>query len=70
MRSYELSEENCDHKWAKIGGCPENPGVWGAGGAAIQITETCTRCGSTRTKIIGDVGHPSRNHSWDYADPV
>jgi hypothetical protein len=68
MKKHSLKTADCDHVWIKVGGCKENPGVWGVGGAAIQVTETCETCGSTRTKIIGDVGSPSRNHGWDYAD--
>lgn len=53
-----------NHKWERKGGCSENPGVWGIGGAAIAIVETCSRCGARREKIIGDVDRPSRNHGW------
>ena len=39
-----------DHDWQSpewLGGCEENPGVWGHGGGAI-IREVCARCGVYR----------------------
>lgn len=56
------------HSWTRSGGCRENPGVWGIGGAAISITETCEHCGCERTKVVGDVDKPSRNHGWRYTE--
>jgi hypothetical protein len=51
------------HKWTRKGGCKENPGVWGIGGAAISITETCERCNMVRDKVTGDVEkNGNRNH--------
>lgn len=55
------------HRWHRpesLGGCRENPGVWGIGGAAIRIVEECARCGIRRGCVIGDVDKPSRNHGW------
>jgi hypothetical protein len=39
------------HDWQApyqiVGGCPENPGVWGSGGGVI-VEEVCMRCGTAR----------------------
>jgi hypothetical protein len=43
-------EEECDHEWTSpesLGGCRENPGVWGHGGGVI-IEEVCAHCGLHR----------------------
>ena len=60
--------KTCEHDWSAdwdlVKGLRENPGVWGIGGAAIRITEVCTKCLTARNKIIGDVDYPSRNHDW------
>jgi hypothetical protein len=57
------------HSWERMGGCEENPGFGGIGGAAIQSVETCRRCGMTRSKIFGDVNRAgNRNHGWRYTD--
>ncbi len=59
------------HSWYRQGGCRENPGVWGIGGAAIQISETCRHCGLGRSKIVGDVNEcGNRNHGWRYEEPI
>ncbi len=59
------------HKWTRSGGCRENPGVWGIGGAAISITEMCAHCGVERSKVVGDVNKcGNRNHGWRYLQPV
>jgi hypothetical protein len=58
------------HRWTANyeveGGCRENPGVWGIGGAAIAIREHCVHCGSVRRRVVGDVDTPTRNHGWRY----
>lgn len=49
------------HDWqapySLVGGCKENPGVWGNGGGVI-IREVCMRCGCAR-KINTWAHHPS-----------
>ena len=51
--TVEPVEPECssdDHDWSSegMGGCDENPGVFGHGGGAI-IIERCPHCGVTRT---------------------
>jgi len=52
--TVEASEPKCtesEHDWQSpaeiLGGCKENPGVWGHGGGVI-ITEVCMNCGCAR----------------------
>ena len=60
------------HSWVATmsveGGCRENPGVWGIGGAAISLRQHCKRCGQGRRRIVGDVDRPSRNTRWQFDD--
>ena len=41
--------EDEDHDWQSpyeiLGGCQENPGVWGMEGTQLKITQVCSRCG-------------------------
>lgn len=41
-----------EHDWQApyeiVGGCQENPGVWGSGGS-VACTEVCMRCGCAKT---------------------
>lgn len=56
-------DPDCTHHWTSEGegGCDENPGVWGIGGAAVLIREHCSVCGIIRETVTGDVDTPSRN---------
>ena len=51
------------HKWVGVGGCKENPGVMGIGGAAIAEVQECARCHARRSRVFGDVDR-RRNHGW------
>ena len=60
----EPSEPECEHDdghdWRRqLGGCDENPGVWGVGGAAIAIGDVCLHCGLVRQTITGDTNPPN-----------
>ncbi len=54
--AIEAEEPECEdggeHDWQSpydiLGGCKENPGVWGNGGGVI-INEVCVKCGCGRT---------------------
>ena len=47
-------EGSCDgeHEWSRphhiVGGCRENPGVWGAGGNDLRLLHVCCFCGKYR----------------------
>lgn len=49
--------EGCEHEWEApyelVGGCRENPGVWGSGHGSIKIEEVCAHCGICRTTDHG-----------------
>lgn len=57
------------HSWAPTGGCAENPGYVGIGGAAIRYSERCSFCGMERTKVIGDNINScgNKNHGFRYS---
>ncbi len=60
-----MNEKCKRHKWQNIGGCRENPGIMGIGGAAIRHTQQCTECQRTRSRVFGDVNVcGNRNHGW------
>jgi hypothetical protein len=53
-RTFAIDPEvpgDCEHEWCSphsvVGGCEENPGVWGSG-AGVEITEICRYCGMYR----------------------
>lgn len=53
-RTLEPAEPECtdgEHDWQSpyeiVGGCKENPGVWGHGGG-VRIHECCMKCGCER----------------------
>lgn len=52
------------HAWVNSGGCRENPGFFGVGGAAIAQRQKCRRCGAERKRIFGDLDKPTRNYDW------
>ena len=59
------------HHWQPVGGCRENPGYMGIGGAAISYVERCSHCGVERSKVFGDLNERgNRNHGWRYTDPI
>lgn len=65
MKNTRCRTASGRHAWtAAPGGCKENPGVWGIGGAAILFRHVCSRCGAERESVVGDVDSPSRNHGW------
>lgn len=53
--TVDVPEPDCDHDdghdwrspYSVLGGCKENPGVWGKGGGVI-CTEVCAHCGTYR----------------------
>lgn len=68
-QSYDCSAEitadepDCDeaarggHDWQTphkiVGGCTENPGVWGSGHGSVKCTVVCAKCGMYRTTDYG-----------------
>lgn len=47
-----------EHDWQSphsvVGGCRENPGVWGRGaGSGVVVAEVCARCGAYRYQETG-----------------
>ena len=63
----------CEHEWSSEGegGCDENPGVFGIGGAAISIREHCVKCGLRRCSITGDTNpiNAGNRDKVEYAAP-
>lgn len=49
--------EGCEHAWEApyelVGGCRENPGVWGSGHGRCSYLEVCEHCGLYRTTDHG-----------------
>ena len=57
------------HSWKPNGGCKENPGYMGIGGAAICYSEICKYCEMIRQKVFGDVNrYGNRNHGFRYLE--
>lgn len=56
----EPEEPECasvdDHDWQTpyhlVGGCRENPGVWGGAGTSMSFRSVCRRCGTYRLRRI------------------
>lgn len=69
---------DCDHEdghdWQEpyevVGGCKENPGVYGIGGAQICSTSVCSRCGMYRvyTSASTPGNFPKEPEKYEYKD--
>lgn len=72
----DCDHDHYEHEWSSEGegGCDQNPGVWGIGGAAILVREHCIHCGVIREEITGDTNPPNcgnRNcvrYRWPYEE--
>lgn len=75
---FAASEPPCcapEHDWSTdgVGGCTENPGVWGMGGTTLKSVDRCTNCGVRRTHLkLGSQRNPGERDSTSYceADPA
>lgn len=69
---------DCDHEdghdWQEpyevVGGCKENPGVFGLSGAQIKSTSVCSRCGMYRvyTSASTPGNYPKEPEKYEYED--
>lgn len=69
---------DCDHEdghdWQEpyevVGGCKENPGVYGIGGAQIRSTSVCSRCGMYRVHTSASTpgNYPKEPEKYEYRD--
>lgn len=68
----EYSDDG-EHDWQSphelVGGCEENPGVWGMGGVRIQTVEVCSHCGITCVDESDDQPGPGHEPRRVYGDP-
>lgn len=59
--TLDPEEPNCSdengHEWQSphdlVGGCKENPGVWGSGHGGIKMNSVCIHCGCKRRTDTG-----------------
>jgi hypothetical protein len=58
---------NLKHKWERVGGMKENPGVWDNGNGGLVYVEECAACGLIRKRGV-DYTHsrPGNDWSWRY----
>jgi len=66
----ECVDGDCEgHDWKSpyslLGGCKENPGVWGSGHGQVAIKSVCACCGLYRTT---DYGATKYNDAWNRAN--
>lgn len=63
-----------EHDWQSpysvVGGCKENPGVWGSGHGGVRIEEVCRHCGLYRIVDTGatDSSNGTRCESTEYRE--
>jgi hypothetical protein len=54
-------EDGETHDWQSpyriVGGCKENPGVWGSNHGGVRITEVCMKCGCRKVTDTGDTDY-------------
>lgn len=73
--TVEPDEPECDaaddgqHRWAAphmlVGGCKQNPGVWGGTGCSIRVLEVCLLCGLSKNRRTASQGYET---AYDYDD--
>jgi len=56
-----------DHAWESpynvVGGCKENPGVWGSEHGGIKSREVCSRCGMYMLTDTGDTDYTGQRYT-------
>lgn len=67
-------EHEDGHDWQEpydvVGGCKENPGVYGTDGARIRSTSVCSRCGMYRVHTSASIpgNYPKEPEKYEYKD--